>query len=103
VETVQATGSDCTSNNCATSTELIVRLSAGAKVARVHYFTNASGNPALDEPNVREITPGDVGWSFMAPASIAQEAGGETVVKTTYFNRSSNRARQAKITVDYNK
>lgn len=102
--TAKAVGNECFANpchatGCAQCADLKVYLPLGAQVLSVRYYTTAWNN-AGDTP-IRQILPGEIdGWAAM-DAAIQYSTPTNTVVSTTFHNRSSDRNRLARLEVDW--
>jgi hypothetical protein len=106
--TAPEVGANCSSDQCSTKGEgcascvsLIIHLPLGAWVTKTHCFTNA--NYPTDHPrhDLHEVPCGaDISWSrFDTPIITATDA--DVIVRTTYHNRSSDRTRDVKLTVEW--
>jgi predicted nucleic acid-binding Zn ribbon protein len=96
--TVGGTGSQCGDNGCAQKQQLRVDLPSGAQVDAVHCLTTAH---YPDDSGLHEVDcMTDNAWSiFDAPRTDTYQ--NSVVVTTTYYNRSHNRNRTIRLTVDW--
>ena len=96
-------GHDCKDNDCngcASCVSMSVGLPAGAKVIAVHCYTVANYPDDYAHGDLHEVTCGeDVSWSIFDKPSFSYY--GLLTVGTTYHNRSSDRDRDAQITVEW--
>lgn len=104
--TAAKTGNPCTSNECkpigcASCVKLQVNLPLTAQVIKVHCWANAGYPNDLPHGQFQEVACGvDVAWSIFEPP-VTTTTTSNTVVTTRYHNRSGDRDRDVKLTVDY--
>jgi len=97
----QCTENTCKPSGCASCVNLQVNLPLTAQVIKIHCWTNAGVNDELPHGQLREIPCGtDWAWSIF-DTPVTSTTGSNTTVTTTYHNRSHNRDRDVKLTVDY--
>jgi len=103
---VRQVGSDCKSNDCqscAVCDTYTIPLPGNARVIKVHCWTTAN-YPSDYAPNdLHEVDCGtDVAWSIWdQPTQEYQQATGKLAVYSTYHNRSSDRDRYVKLSVEW--
>ena len=97
----QCTADVCKPTGCASCVKLQVNLPLTAQVTKVRCWTNAGVKDELPHGQFREIPCGtDWAWSIF-DAPVTTTTANNTTVTTTYHNRSHNRDRDVKLTVDY--
>lgn len=96
--TVSAVGHDCPTNACAVQQQLRVDLPAHVTVDAVHCLTTANYQ---DDTGMHEVgCTTDNAWSvFDEPRKDYYDS--EVIVWTTYYNRSGDRQRRVRLTVDW--
>jgi hypothetical protein len=96
--TVRGTGTPCGGNGCAQQQQLRVDLPAGAQVDAIHCYTTAN---YPDDTGLHEVNcTTDNAWSIFDAPRIDPYPN-EVIVWTTYYNRSHNRSRVVRLTVDW--
>jgi subtilase family protein len=106
-QTVTAVGGDCKTNKCsnnsgcASCVQLTIELRADAWVTRTHCYTTANYPDDYPRHNMHEVPCGeDVSWSvFETPIVLTRSQ--HVVISTTYHNRSSDRARDVRLAVEW--
>lgn len=99
----QCKSNDCyvqgQNTNCCRCVNLKAYMPLGAQVVATRCYTTAGGESG-DVP-IRTVTCGqDVGWSVFDPTK-QYTTPNNTVVETTYHNRSHNRDRTVRLEVDW--
>jgi hypothetical protein len=106
--TAEAVGRNCTTDlcstvriGCASCIDVTITLPAQAWVTKTHCLTNADYPDDRPRHQLHEVPCGlDVSWSrFETPIVTATSTG--VTIHTIYHNRSSNRARDIKVTADW--
>jgi hypothetical protein len=108
IATAAKTGRNCDDNKCssvggcASCVELLVSLPREAHVDDIQCMSNAGGQGG-DYPHM-DFHPykcgADSWWSFF-DAPVTTKTADNTVIKTTFHNRSDNRDRDAKLVVTW--
>jgi hypothetical protein len=104
------TGQDCKTDSCSNSNQgcascvyLALHLPPEAWVTKTHCYTNAQYPHDYQRHELHEVPCGeDISWSRFDTA-IVSATPREVVVRTTYHNRSSDRTRDVKLTVDWHR
>jgi len=108
LRTAQAVGANCTADKCSTDAggcasciDFVLQLPPEAWVTKTRCFTTASYPDDLPRHEPHEVPCGaDVSFSrFDTPIVAATKTFVE--VRSVYHNRSSDRARDAKMTVEW--
>jgi hypothetical protein len=106
--TAAEVGRDCTTDQCSTSrygcascVEINIHLPPNAWVTKTHCYTNADYPGDRPRHQLVEVPCGiDISWSrFDTP--IVTATSERVTVHTIYHNRSSNRARDVKLTAEW--
>jgi hypothetical protein len=106
--TADRVGHDCTTDKCskteggcASCVELTITLPQSAWVTKTHCFTNANYPDDFPRHNLHEVNCGtDVAWSIFETPEVTKTST-NVVVHTTYHNRSSDRSRDVKLSLDW--
>jgi hypothetical protein len=95
----QCKDNTCTPTGCAGCVQLTVNLPPGAQYQRSHCFTTAN---YPDDIGIHEVAcTTDNAWSVFDDPVVSTTNGGGVTVTTTYHNRSHNRDRTVKLSVDW--
>jgi hypothetical protein len=106
--TAAEVGRDCTTDQCSTArygcascVEINIHLPPNAWVTKTHCYTNADYPGDRPRHQLVEVPCGiDISWSrFDTPIVTATSEG--VTVHTIYHNRSSDRARDVKLTTEW--
>jgi hypothetical protein len=88
-----------TQGGCAACQQLVVNLPAGAQVDSIHCYTTAA---YPNDTGIHEVScTTDNSWSVFDQPVIQTSPGGGVNISTTYHNRSHNRGRTVKLSVDW--
>jgi hypothetical protein len=106
--TAAAVGMNCTSDTCssrhegcASCVELVVSLPPKAWVTKTHCYTTANYPDDHLRHDLHEVDCGvDNSWSIF-DTPIVSATPSRVVIRSTYHNRSSNRSRDVKLTVEW--
>jgi hypothetical protein len=78
-----------------------VTLPQGSQVLAIRYYTTA-GSHGSEDTGMHEISPGETDdWAMMEQATQTSDSNAHVIVRAKFYNRSNNRARQARLEVDY--
>jgi hypothetical protein len=88
-----------TQGGCAACQQLVVNLPAGAQVDSIHCYTTAA---YPNDTGIHEVScTTDNSWSVFDQPVIQTSTGGGVNISTTYHNRSHNRGRTVKLSVNW--